>query len=160
MLRVTSNAGDLAKRMHQSITQLDRTVIKSMNGVTLAGQRFARRIAPRATGALYRGIQRRPVMRQGKVFSSALVSTVNKPFPYQKWVNEDIKTVSLPIAKHHGHWPLGKFRSEWTTQKWRYRDTKHTGVPGYFNLTFRFLQKRFPVELQKGLKRTLKMGGK
>ena len=160
MIRMSTDAKDLARRLHKATIELNGAIIKSVNGATFAGQRFARRIAPRATGALYGGIQRQPARKVGKVIVGAIVSKVNKPFPYQFWVNEDIKTVALPIAKYGGHWPSGKYRNKLTTREWRYRDTKHTGIPGYFDLTYELLKKRLPVEMQIELRKTLKMGGK
>lgn len=139
-IRAEPSFGDIAGRLKRAEQGIRRANIKSVRGATLAGQRFARRIAPVKSGDLKAGITRKPITRKGKVTGSALISKVSKPFPYQKWVNEDIKTLKL--------FGRGRLRT--------YRSTRHTGVPGYFNLTAIYLAKKFPqlalTELNKELK--------
>ena len=163
MMKVTLLEGkDIVQNFERAKAGIMRTSIKSVKGATLAGQRFARRIAPVATGALKAGIIRRPVMRKGKQVSSVLISKVDKPFPYQKWVNTNIKYVTLPTRRtRYGTWPTSSTRTKWARKglmrRWRYAQTKHTGLPGYFNLTADYLSKVFPQMAVQKLKSELKI---
>ena len=162
-IKYTWNKAELAERLKTAKKNLDKANVRTINGATLAGMRFARRIAPRKTGSLIKNITRRSVVRKGKVVSGSLVSTVNKNFPYHLWVNEDIKRVRLPIRKtRFGKWPKSSTRIRaplYWTRSFAYRETRHTGVPGYFRLTHEFLRKKFPEIYQNELKKSLKMSG-
>ena len=152
--------------MHTTIGKLSRVPnairrsnVKTIKTMMKWGQRRARSLAPRDKGALKAGIIIRDVKQSGKVVSAVLISKVNKAFPYQKWVNEDIKTVTLPTVYYRSikKWPKGENRGVWNTRKWRYRNTKHTGTPGYFRIMTEEMKKKFPVEAVKNLKTELKI---
>lgn len=156
---------DIAGRLKRAEQGIRRANIKSVKGATLAGQRFARRIAPVKTGELKEGIIRKPIVRKGKTIGSALISKVNKPFPYQKWVNEDIKTVRLPTTPQWSHERRTRGGRSYVYRKRpsaprAYRSTRHTGVPGYFNLTAIYLAKKFPQLALTELNRELKIAMK
>jgi len=160
MITIVSNIKEVQRNFNRAQGAIMRANVKTVKGITKAGQRFARSIAPSATGDLKEGIIIRPVKRKGKVVSSALISKVNKRFPYQKWVNEDIKTVTLPIRRtRFGSWPRASTRKsnprKWT-RKFTYRQTDHTGTPGYFNLTIKEMQKKILPVAKANLKTELK----
>lgn len=161
MMKVTSNAGDLARRFDLAAKRLNQTNIKTIRGVTLAGQRFAREISPVKSGALYRGIERRAVHSRGNVVSGSIISSVPKSFPYQFWVNEDIKSVHLvKRMTRFGKFPTSKTRNSnlnYWTKLTAYRQTKHTGIPAYFDLTFKHLSEVLPVTMKAELIKTLKV---
>jgi len=161
MIKITSNIKEVQAKFRQAERGILKAQVKTVKGATLAGQRFARRIAPVDTGALRQGIIRRPVIRKGKVVSSALISTVNKSFPYQKWVNEDIHTVTLPTVKFQriGKWPTARWLDahQDKLKKWTYRSTSHPRGAGYFNLTAAYMSKIFPQFAVKELNTELKI---
>ena len=138
---------------------IQRANVKSIKTVLKWGQRRARSLAPQATGDLKAGIIIRSIKRSGKVVSASLISKVRKSFPYQKWVNEDIKTVTLPTVYYKSikKWPTGATRKRLGIErKWRYRNTNHSGTPGYFRITFNEMKKKFPAIAMGNLKSELK----
>lgn len=163
MMQIVSNIPEVQAKFNKVIKQLPKANIKSVKGATLWGQRWARRMAPVYEGKLKAGIKRRQVQRKGKVVSSSLVSTVPKAFPYHFWVNEvkGFKRVRLARKRTRtGNWPSRSVRNRWPkiyTKRLLYRQTRHTGVPGYFTKTFNLLAKKFPEITQKELTRTLKI---
>lgn len=130
---ITSNAKSVVAQFDRAIQNLGRAAVKSHRGAAWQGLLFARKIAPRKTGALRAGIT---VKRNPK--STVLVSSVLKSFPYNKWVNMNIATVTL----------RGKKRS--------YPSTRHTGMPRFFDLTVELMRQKFPrlakVEVDQALR--------
>ncbi|MBI2136559.1 hypothetical protein HYU06_05800 [Candidatus Woesearchaeota archaeon] len=136
-IKITTNAADIAKRFQVAVAKLENAKVKTHRGAAAAGQRFARNIAPRKTGRLKQGIT---IIRYKN--STALISKAigANNFPYNLWVNENIRTVRL-----NGR---GRRRT--------YASTNKTGVPRYFDLTTQFLQTYFPMELKNNVNRALR----
>ncbi len=137
MIVIKSNADQVAMKFANAERMIMKTAVKSINGVTLAGERFAKRIAPVKDGELKKGIYRKPIIRKGKEVSKSLVSTVPGDFAYNKWVN-----VSPGFETVKGR---------------TYRSTRHTGVPGYFTLTAKYMSKIYAPMAMKELKKGLKI---
>jgi len=154
---------EYAERLRKAGNMLKKANIKTIKGATLWGQRYARRLAPHKSGALKRRIQRRPIKRKGNVVSSTLVSTVPKSFPYHFWVNETPGYKYARLARKRarsGAWPTKRLRARWPkhyVKRFLYRQTKHTGIPGYFTKTSMALAKKFPQIAVKEMIRTLKI---
>jgi len=162
-LRIETNADIVADKFGKAAKGIARANIKSMKGATLWGLRAARRMAPTKKGALKKGIRRKPIRRKGKIVSSSLVSTVPGSFPYHFWVDEVPGYKYARLAKKRlasGSWPTRAIRNRWPriyTKRMLYRQTKHSGVPGYFNKTALLLSKKFPLLTFKNLSKTLKI---
>lgn len=147
-VRVEPSFSDLKGRLERAKLGIRRANVKSVKGATLAGQRFARSIAPVKTGELKAGIIRKPVVVKKKVVSSALISVVpdrgwsksGLPGGYNWWVNENVKSIRL----------FGRGRPR------TYRSTRNTGVPGYFRLTAKYVSQIFPKFAIREINRELK----
>lgn len=161
-MRIVSNIDEVQRKFNQAERAIQRANVATVKGAVRAGQRYARSIAPSASGALKEGIITKPVVRKGKVVSSALISKVPGDFPYQKWVNENIKTVNLPRRRtRYGTWPRASTRRKWEKiglmRRWKYRETKHSGVPRYFDLTFERMKQMMPELALREMKTQLKI---
>lgn len=146
----------LAQNFRKAAKDFERMPLRTINQITMAGQRFARRIAPVHTGNLKEGIRRTKAIKKRDMTEGSIISSVPKSFPYHFWVNEEpgFQTVKLPTVSFGGKFPTRKYRQTHKTERpMRYAETRHTGMPGYFTKTAELLQKnvgkKFNVEVKR-----------
>ena len=124
MIQITSNAKELAERLDMAISKLANVTIKTHRRAAEKGMQFARRISPVKSGFLKSHITYRTFTNHSVIRSYAINRKTG--FPYNLWVNENIRTVRL----------RGRQRT--------YASTRHTGIPAYFDVTFNYLTTFFP----------------
>lgn len=139
------------KRKSKAIKQAG--VKTTLDGARLISNK-AKELAPKKTGALINGI----LIRKTKQGHSVL-STVPGTFPYNKWVNESpgFETVLLPTMRIMGRWPTRSQRNSLGIEKpWFYRDTNHTGTPGFFDIAIQQTRQEIPKKLRDNIRTAIK----
>ena len=139
---MSSNAADLSRRFEEAERNILRAKVKTLRGALQAGARYARRLAPVKTGDLKSNIRVVPIKATKDMTYGSIVSDVNKSFPYHLWVNGNIKSIRIGNKRR------------------TYASTRHTGIPGYMNWTFKYVKLIVPatakVELNNGLGQAFK----
>ncbi len=160
-IKVTG-AKEVAKKFERLQTKLPKNAIKAIRKSLVYGRRRAREMAPVKTGDLRAGIRFKVFPQKG---FGVLMSTVSKDFPYHFWVNEVPGYKYATLARRRtrsGKWPTRAIRNRWPriyTKRWLYRNTKHTGVPGYFNKTIKLMEKKYPATMRRAVKNAISQSG-
>lgn len=160
MLKITTNADVIAKKMDSVAKGLPKANIDAIKQATRFGEMLAKSMAPvgmgirkRSIGSLKKNITRTPIVVTGKMIKSSVISWASggsKNFPYHFWVNASKGYESVLLPKSGG----GR-------QKRTYASTRHTGVPGYFTKTARMMRRSFTkLVIKENMKNLRKFRGK
>lgn len=136
---------------------LDKPTSKTMRQITKQGKMIIRTLAPIKSGRLKKSIFRRAYKKKGMIGVFAL----RRGFRYDFWVNEDLKVATLARRRTAGgRWPNKTLRNSnpplWT-RRWTYRQTKHTGLPGFFTAGAKILARNYPKMMKLNLERHLRV---
>lgn len=148
VLEIKVDARSAIKGLNLADKKIQRVVAETLKREGIQGKKFAQAIAPRKSGALRAGIGFNATKRKLKIFS-----VVGKAFPYNLWVNQDIRTIK-------GNWPFfrkgsrvlygGRARSP------SGKPIAWTGLPGFMTKTGIQIAKTLPKNLEVNLRRALR----
>jgi len=151
-----------ARELGNKFTKLQRGVPKAgENAVRRSlkrGKRMATSLAPSKKGALKAGIKRKTITKQGNIISGTLSSSVPGAFPYNLWVNR-----SPGFRTIRGRWPFflsrGKILYGGSARSPSRKPINWTGTPGYFDLTVKFMEEKYPKMAIEELNNVMKRSG-
>ena len=133
MIHIKSNIETLRKNYTTRIKKLRRAGIRSQKKAAQLMVLEAKKLAPKRTGGIIRGLQAFHRVKYSKV-----ISRVFKSFPYNLWVNETTPYKRIRL--------IPKFRPKGMKKRVRffYSEVNVTGTPGYFTIATMKVAKVFP----------------
>ena len=152
MIQIKSNIDTLIKNNKKRIKKIEKAGIQSHKLAANEAKLIAIQLAPKKGGGIVNNIRVEHKKKYSKVISS-----VQKSFPYQFWVNETSPYKSIKLIPHFR--PRGKKKQI----VFYYREVAKTGIPRYFDIASEIVSKKFPkltfTLVHKALKETATTGG-
>ena len=146
MIKIIFKSSDVIKGLRYAAQDIKSATKATNRQQGQSAKTYARSIAPVKTGNLKQGISYQALSTRLYV-----KSVVPKSFPYNLWVNEDIKTVMLPTTSDFSKTGPRRART--------YASTRHTGTPGYMHHTLIRLNRNYPKQLEKEITRAFTRRG-